>query len=172
MQLNAVVLPAPLGPISPTISHSLTARLSPSMAVRPPKRMVRSRTSSTDITTSGQSSGGGITVLVVQRETMPCEPLRERTQHLPQTTGVEDDRLQQQARADDVGDVGLVVGVEVQPSRVVCDARKQRVDQREERGRGNDAGAVAEAPDDDHHDEDECLVEAGRRGEVLVGELL
>src|SRR3954468_8645755 len=172
MQLNAVVLPAPLGPISPTISHSLTARFSPSMAGRPPKRMVRSRTSSTDITAPGQSGGGCITVLVVQREPMPGEPLRERTQHLPETTGVEDDRLQQQARADDVGDVGLVVGVEVQPTGVMCDAREQRVDQRKERGRSDDAGAVAEATDDDHHDEDERLVEAGRSGEVLVGELL
>src|SRR4051812_10869779 len=172
MQLNAVVLPAPLGPISPTISHSLTARFKPSMAMRPPKRMVRSRTSSTDITTSSQSSGGCITVLVVQREPMPCEPLRERSQHLPETARIEDDRLQQQARADDVGDVSLVVGVEVEPSGVVRDAREQRVDQREERGSGDHAGAVAETTDDDHHDEDECLVEAGRRGEVLVGELL
>ena len=121
MQLNAVVLPAPLGPISPTISHSLTVRLSPSMAVRPPKRMVRSRTSSTDITAPGQGRSCCVTVLVVQREAMTGEPLRERPQHLPETAGVEDDRLQQQPRADDVGDVGLVVGVEVRASR--CDGR-------------------------------------------------
>src|SRR4051794_896714 len=142
MQLNAVVLAASMGPINPTISHSLTARFKPSMAVRPPKRMVRSRTSSTDITTSGQSGGSCITVLVVQREPMAREPLRERTQHLPETTRIEDDRLQQQARADDVGDVGLVVGVEVQPAGVVCDAGEQRVDQREERSSGDHAGAV------------------------------
>src|SRR3954453_11737674 len=121
MQLNAVVLPAPLGPISPTVSHSLTARFSPSMAVRPPKRMVRSRTSSTDITASGQSSGGCVTGLVVQREPMPCEPLRERPHHLPETARIEDDRLQQQALDDDVGDVVLLVVIEVQPSGVVRD---------------------------------------------------
>src|SRR4051794_3935455 len=125
MQLNAVVLPAPLGPISPTISHSLTARFRPSMAVSPPKRMVRSRTSSTDITAPGQGRCRGVTMLVVQRETMSGEPLCERTQHLSEAARIEDDRLQQQHRADDVGDVGLVVGVEVQPAGVMGNAREQ-----------------------------------------------
>src|SRR4051812_20184296 len=112
MQLKAVVLPAPFGPINPTISHSLTARLSPSTAVSPPNRIVRSRTSSTDITASGERGGGRVTMVVVQREPMAGEPLGERTQHLAEPARVEDDRLEQQHRADDVGDVRLVVGVE------------------------------------------------------------
>src|SRR5438309_9762667 len=124
MQLNAVVLPAPLGPISPTISHSLTARFKPSIAVSPPKRIVRSRTSSTDITAPGQSGRSRIAVLVVQREAPPGEPSRERPQHLAEPARVEDDGLQQEPGADDVGDVGLVVGVEVQPPRVVRDPRE------------------------------------------------
>src|SRR5438270_12761908 len=37
MQLKAVVLPAPLGPISPTISHSLTWIEKSRRACRPPK---------------------------------------------------------------------------------------------------------------------------------------
>src|SRR3954454_23171323 len=39
MQLNTVVLPAPLGPISPTISNSSTLMLTSFRACRPPKRM-------------------------------------------------------------------------------------------------------------------------------------
>src|SRR5436309_521595 len=38
MQLNRVVLPDPLGPISPTISPSSTCRSTWSSAARPPKR--------------------------------------------------------------------------------------------------------------------------------------
>ena len=39
-QLKKVVFPAPLGPISPTISPSCTCMLTSSTAVRPPKRIV------------------------------------------------------------------------------------------------------------------------------------
>src|SRR5688500_15201680 len=39
MQLNKVVLPAPFGPISPTISHSGTWTLTSLSATRPPKRI-------------------------------------------------------------------------------------------------------------------------------------
>src|SRR4051794_19530341 len=142
MQLNAVVLPAPFGPIRPTISHSLTTRFRPSIAVRPPKRMVRSRTSSTDITAPRQGRSRGVAMFVVQRETMSGEPLGERTQVLSEPTWVEDHRLQQQNCSDDVGDVGLVVGVEVQPAGVMGDAGEQRVDEREERRSGDDTGTV------------------------------
>src|SRR3954447_7303463 len=108
MQLNAVVLPAPLGPIRPTISHSSTLRFRPSTAVRPPKRMVRSRTSSTD-TGALHRACPGVAVGVVEGELVAGEPTRERAQHLAETTGIQDDRLQEQHRTDDVGDVELVV---------------------------------------------------------------
>src|SRR5881398_3291536 len=112
MQLNAVVLPAPFGPIRPTISHSSTFRLSPSIAVRPPKRMVRSRTSSTD-TAALHRSDAAVPVRVVQGELVAREPAGKGTDHLAETTGIEDHGLQQQRGADEVRDVELVVEVEV-----------------------------------------------------------
>src|SRR5439155_19501588 len=49
MQLNSVVLPAPLGPMIPTISHSPTVTVMLVSAWIPPKRMATPRVSSTDI---------------------------------------------------------------------------------------------------------------------------
>src|SRR6058998_515741 len=100
MQLNAVVLPAPLGPIRPTISHSSTFRLRPSTAVRPPKRMVSSRTSSTDTAALHRSDAAA--VRIVQGELVPGEPTGERPHHLAETTGIQDHGLEQEHRADDV----------------------------------------------------------------------
>src|SRR5262245_16206322 len=40
MQLNSVVLPAPLGPMSPTISPASTLSETSRLASRPPKRLV------------------------------------------------------------------------------------------------------------------------------------
>src|SRR2546429_234774 len=71
MQLKALVLPAPLGPIKPTISHSLTRRLSPSTATRPPKRIVRSWTSSTDTAALHRPDA---VLLVLQTEGVAREP--------------------------------------------------------------------------------------------------
>src|SRR4051794_24765863 len=101
MQLNAVVLPAPFGPIRPTISHSSTFRLSPSIAVRPPKRMVRSRTSSTD-TAALHRSDAAVPVRVVEAELVAREPARERPDHLAETTGIHDHGLEKQRRPDGV----------------------------------------------------------------------
>src|SRR5436305_6008063 len=47
--LNVVVLPAPFGPMMPTISNSPTVMLTSRAACTPPNRMDRSRASSTDI---------------------------------------------------------------------------------------------------------------------------
>src|SRR5688572_2685528 len=47
MAANKVVLPAPLGPISAAIEPSATSRLARSTARRPPKILLRPRTSST-----------------------------------------------------------------------------------------------------------------------------
>src|SRR5256885_10764070 len=46
MQLKMVVLPAPLGPISPTIWPRSTSNETSSLATSPPKRLVTWRTSS------------------------------------------------------------------------------------------------------------------------------
>src|SRR5918997_4360550 len=45
MQLKRVVLPAPLGPISPQICRSPTPKETPATAVTPPNRTTMSRTS-------------------------------------------------------------------------------------------------------------------------------
>src|SRR5256885_9659813 len=47
--LNVVVLPAPFGPMMPTISNSPTVMLTSRAACTPPNRMDSSRASSTDI---------------------------------------------------------------------------------------------------------------------------
>src|SRR5690348_2251839 len=114
MQLNAVVLPAPLGPIRPTISNSLTSRLTSCSACRPPKRIDRSRTSSTD-TGALHSAWAGVGRVVVQGERMAGQPAGERPQLTAEPAGVEDQRLQQQQRADQSGQralVGAVVALE------------------------------------------------------------
>src|SRR5438046_2065837 len=129
MQLNAVVLPAPLGPISPTISHSSTLRLSPSMAVRPPNLIVRSRTSSTDTGALHRTDTGA---LVVQVEPVTGEPATDRPDDLAETARVEDDRLQQQHGSDHVGDVELVVAVERAPVHGAGDPAEQRTERAHE----------------------------------------
>src|SRR5262245_9615929 len=54
MQLNSVVLPAPLGPISAVISRARAVKLRSLTATRPPKRMVRCST---------VSSGAAVTLV-------------------------------------------------------------------------------------------------------------
>src|SRR5690349_1951397 len=100
MQLKAVVFPAPLGPIRPTISNSLTSRLTSSSACSPPKRMDRSRTSSTD-TGALHSGWAGVGRVVVQGEPMTGQPTRQWSQLPAEPTRVEDERLQEQYRADE-----------------------------------------------------------------------
>src|SRR5436190_2449598 len=170
MQLNAVVLPAPFGPIRPTISHWSTRRSSPSTAVRPPKRMVRSRTSSTDIAALHRCDA--VALMVVQREPAPAEPARERADHLAETAGVQDDRLQQQCGPDRVRDVELVVQVEGVPAAVTRDPGQDRVDESEEDRCRDDTAPVGQTADDGDHDERQCQVEARDTGEVLVREQL
>ncbi len=60
-QLKKVVLPAPLGPMRPTISPELTVRSTLRTAVRPPKRMVTPLASST-----------GLVAVVVVMWVTPC----------------------------------------------------------------------------------------------------
>src|SRR5262245_37733701 len=59
-QLNSVVLPAPLGPIRPTICPSATSKVTLSRATIPPKRTVRSRTER--ITEGREDTAGAYTV--------------------------------------------------------------------------------------------------------------
>ena len=52
MQLKQVVLPEPLGPMRPRISPGLTSKETPWRARKPPKRLVRPETVSTDAVTA------------------------------------------------------------------------------------------------------------------------
>src|SRR4051794_11193635 len=99
MQLKAVVLPAPFGPMRPTISNSLTVRVRSCRACRPPKRIDRSETSSTD-TGALHSRGTGVHV-VMQLEAVPRHPAGDRPQLRTEATPVEDQGLQQQQRPDE-----------------------------------------------------------------------
>src|SRR4051794_9777838 len=107
MQLNAVVLPAPFGPISPTISNSLTSSETSSSACSPPNRIDRSRTSSTD-TGALHSARPGVLV-AVQREPPAGQPAGQRRELLPDAARVQDDGEQQEQRADELRCVGLRV---------------------------------------------------------------
>src|SRR6478672_3372854 len=100
MQLNAVVFPAPLGPIRPTISNSLTSRLTSCSACSPPKRIDRSRTSSTD-TGALHRGQAALAVRVVHAERVALEPALDRCDRLADAAGVEDERLQQQQGTDE-----------------------------------------------------------------------
>src|SRR3954452_16836082 len=114
MQLKAVVLPAPLGPMRPTISKSLTSSVTSCSACSPPNRMDRSRTSSTD-TGALHSARTGVSRVVVQGERVARQPTCQRPQLRAQPTRVEDQRLQQQQRPDHAGDralAGAVVALE------------------------------------------------------------
>src|SRR4051794_39288799 len=123
MQLNAVVFPAPFGPMRPTISHSLMRIDRSSSARRPPKWIERSRTSSTDMRAPRLRFCAR---RVVEAEPAAGEPPREWPDHLSEPAGVHHDGLQQQDGTDEARDVELVVEVVVVPAR----PRRQGVEDR------------------------------------------
>src|SRR6266545_7471797 len=94
--LNNVVLPAPLGPITPTISPWPMAMLTSRLACTPPKRIDTSRVSSTDI--------GDLHLLqpaVVRVEAMTRHPALQRAGLLADPAGEPDQVDQQEQRPDD-----------------------------------------------------------------------
>src|SRR5688572_28143711 len=99
MQLNAVVLPAPLGPIRPTISYSSARNETASSAWRPPNRMPRSLTSRT--ANCGTCLSSRVVFPGVQRELPAADPVLDRGDLLADAAGVADQREHQQCRADD-----------------------------------------------------------------------
>src|SRR4029450_6906861 len=72
-QLNSVVLPAPLGPMRPTICPSATSKLTSSRATMPPNRTVRWRTDRT-------TGRDGDTTALIRAEAEPCQ-MRGTTSH-------------------------------------------------------------------------------------------
>src|SRR5437016_340990 len=80
MQLNSVVLPAPLGPISPMISPGSMASEISRLASRPPKRLVEASTRSSDA------------IALRRRRPASPEPARPRQrQQAGRTEGRDDD---------------------------------------------------------------------------------
>src|SRR5271167_4787209 len=59
MQLKSVVLPAPFGPMRPTISASFTSKETPSSAVMPPNRTRTSRQLSIAFAPPSTATAGG-----------------------------------------------------------------------------------------------------------------
>src|SRR2546423_5831708 len=102
MMLNVVVLPAPLGPMTPTISHSPARRVTSRAACTPPKRIEQPRTSSTDIAHPHFGFVG-----VLEAEPPAPQPALQRTDLLAHPAGVAGEGEQQQHRPDDDGGVFL-----------------------------------------------------------------
>src|SRR4051794_12489761 len=151
MQLNNVVLPAPFGPINPTISHSSTLRETLSRASRPPKRMEMLSSSSTDM---GTARIRGV-LLVMEAERTSSQPAADRSDDLAEPTRIHDECLQQQYRPDEAGDVVLVVDVPAAAMDGAEEPVEEWVQEAEERRRDDGARAGAESADDNHHEEDQ-----------------
>src|SRR6266513_851559 len=88
MQWKSVVLPAPFGPISPTISPAPIARETSLLATRPPKRFVTalsSRRGATLIYRGGREAGvhRGWPETSARRSSVPREPARGRAPREP-----------------------------------------------------------------------------------------
>src|SRR6478735_2002427 len=93
--LNNVVLPAPLGPMTPTISPSPMATLTSRLACTPPKRIDSSRVSSTDIVDLHL-----LQAAVVAVEAMAGHPALHGADLLADPAGEADQVDQQEQRPD------------------------------------------------------------------------
>src|SRR6266704_3573313 len=87
MQLKHVVLPAPLGPMSPTISNSSTLTLTSSSACSPPKRIDSSSASRTGIDALRPRPAGEVDV-----EALSLQPPPDRCRERAEALGLEDQR--------------------------------------------------------------------------------
>ena len=108
MMLSVVVLPAPLGPMTPTISHSPARRLTFLAACTPPKWMEQPCTSSTDIAHPHFRVAG-----VLEAEPPAPEPALDGPDLLAHATGVAGEGEQEQQRPDDDRDV--LLGQDLEP---------------------------------------------------------
>src|SRR4051812_22046031 len=103
MQLKSVVLPAPLGPIRPTISHSSTLSETSSSACKPPKRIDTLSSSSTDMATACIR----FVCIVVHGEPVPGQPSTDGPNDLAEASRIHDECLKKQHSADETRHVVL-----------------------------------------------------------------
>src|SRR5712691_6195453 len=130
--LNVVVLPAPLGPMTPTISHSPARRLTSRAACTPPKRMEQPRTSSTDIAHLDFGVVG-----VLEAEPPAPQPALQRADLLPPPAGVASQREQQPHRSDPDRDVLLRQRLEPRHAEAVLEDLLEEVADEGEEGRAD-----------------------------------
>src|SRR5689334_16465533 len=94
MTSNSVVLPAPLGPMMPTISSSLTSSETSRSALMPPKLTEQPSTSSTALHPGPGRSGGG------RGRGTVAQPVADRAQQLAEPAGIAGEREEEQQRAE------------------------------------------------------------------------
>src|SRR5687768_7463853 len=170
--LNVVVLPAPLGPMTPTISHSPTEMLTSRAAWTPPKRIEQPLVSSTDI--------GDLHLLlaaVVDVEAVAAQPAEDGPDLLADAARVHRQRQEEQQRPEDQR---RDLGGERRRERDLLEGHGDDVEllddepeEGEERRPDDHAGAAPEATDDRHDHEDEGepeVVDVGHDERVVVGE--
>src|SRR6195256_5305166 len=110
MMLNVVVLPAPLGPMTPTISHSPARRLTSRAACTPPKRIEQRCTSSTDIAHPYLGVVG-----VLEAEPPAPQPALDGPDLLAHPARVAGEGEEQQHRPDD--DRGVLLREDLDPRK-------------------------------------------------------
>src|SRR5690349_8351748 len=148
MTSNSVVLPAPLGPMIPTISSSLTSIETSYNARIPPKLTETPSTSSMGFQPRGRGRGRPF------ERRRGAQPPADRAEQLPEPARMAGQREEEQQRAEDEGgEIGGHVGQ--QRNRVHRGRQVQLVEQivgeGEERRGDHDAGPAAEPADHRHH---------------------
>src|SRR5688572_24025518 len=148
--LNAVVLPAPFGPMMPTISHSPIVIVTSEFARTPPKAMLAWLTSSTDIGDEHLPQSAVLDVELVSQE-----PLGDRTDLLADAAREQREGEQQQQGAEDErgsarGQRGA--GQPVQSRLHAGDVLDEVADQREHRRPDHDPRTALQSADDGHDD--------------------
>src|SRR5437764_9020778 len=140
MQLKHVVLPAPFGPISPTISNSSTSRLTSSKAWSPPKRIDSPAASRTGIDALRPRPAREIDV-----EPLALQPPPDRSGERPQPLRLEDegeDGEDTRQRRNDVDGVVLEEADRLPPVREILAAEDV------EHGEEDDAAPSPQSADD------------------------
>src|ERR1041384_7129893 len=138
MMLNVVVLPAPFGPMTPTISHSPAESVTFRAACTPPKRIEQPRTSSTDIAHPHFRVVG-----VLEAEPPAPQPARQRPDLLADPARVTGEGEQEQHRPDH--DRGVLLGQRLEPRNleaVLEELVEEHADEREEGRADHDPGPV------------------------------